>query len=400
MAWSWKVGLDIAVLIKRSTVRHLVLSRRVGATRRAAKTPPSEDEERENLGLSARSGSIPRPAHTRATRSGRAYACMRPNEAYATIVAQDGWHACSAAVLGRILQRLDPTRRRAVLVHKVSTATRAMLRRDDLWEVVTMEHPFRLPQSTLPWFSTLRALQAQLWSLPYERVLYFDTDHLPLPVQVHRLTGLWKAAENTALAAPSEGDLSVGCFNSGMMLLRPGKDTMSKLQEAAAHLEKPHARKELLALRRRCPNGWNLDQPLINYVFPRGAWQQLHTGTRGHETLWRMSTTFHPLHGSGPALCEARSSGELAGLADSFHYMAPFRPWQRARDHSRCILHGVDCLTHDDVERFSHATHFANGSAVFGPWLNCSLWGAAASVWWSEYVQLDGRTRQVCERRM
>ena len=131
---------------------------------------------------------------------------LAASEAYATIVGQDGWHACSAAVLGRILQRLDPARRRAVLVHKVSSATRAMLRRDGLWEVTTMAQPFELPQNSLPWFHNLFALQSQLWSLPFKRVLYFDTDHLPLSSSPHRLLGLWKAAERAQVAAPSEGD--------------------------------------------------------------------------------------------------------------------------------------------------------------------------------------------------
>ena len=174
-------------------------------------------------------------------------------EAYATIVAQDGAHACSAVVLGRILRRIDPRRRRAVLLHQASRTTRAMLRRDSLWEVFNMPPPFKLPQSQLPWFGTLHALQAQLWSLPFKRVLYFDTDHLPLPSAPHRLLGLWTSHETSPLAAPSEGDK--GCFNSGMMLLRPSPATMDKLRTSAEHLERREARPELLELRRRCPTG-------------------------------------------------------------------------------------------------------------------------------------------------
>ena len=52
----------------------------------------------------------------------------------------------------------------------------------------------------LPWFGTLRALQAQLWSLPFRRVLYLDTDHLPLPNAAERLVGLWGASEKAPLA--------------------------------------------------------------------------------------------------------------------------------------------------------------------------------------------------------
>ena len=320
-------------------------------------------------------------------------------EAYATIVANDGAHACSAVVLGRILQRLDPPRRRAVLVHKTSTATRAMLQRDGLWEIVTMPDPFDLPQSVLPWFKPLQALQAQLWSLPFRRVLYFDTDHLPLPgPSPHRLLGLWSSADRALLAAPSEGPLERGCFNSGMMMLRPSPSTLDQLREAAKHLARRESRPELLALRGRCPNGWNLDQPLINHVFPRGKWDRLYSGARNHETLWRMATTFHVLHGGGPKLCEAPSTNSWAEVADSFHYMQPFRPWEHAR--SSCAIFGVGCLRQSDLERFEKEAHFKNASAAFEPWLNCSLWDAAASRWWVEFVQLNARTRSTCMKRI
>lgn len=318
-------------------------------------------------------------------------------EAYATIVANDGWHACSAAVLGRILKRLDANRQRVVLVHKVSSSTRALLQRDGLWEAFTMDAPFRLPQSTLPWFGTLFALQAQLWSLPFRRVLYFDTDHVPLLSSPHRLLSLWKENASVPLAAPTEGTLEAGCFNSGMMLLHPGRKRLGKLRDAAEYLERKESRPELLALRRRCPYGWNLDQPLINYVFPRGAWEALKTDTHGRATPWRMVTSFNLLHGARPTeLCNTR---RLPDVADSMHYMAPFRPWLRSEEHTSCILFGSNCLTREDVERFALATHFANYS-VFWPWLNCTFWASAAATWWSEFVRLDQRTRQVCRRWM
>ena len=262
-----------------------------------------------------------------------------------------------------------------------------------------MSQPFELPQNSLPWFHNLFALQSQLWSLPFKRVLYFDTDHLPLSSSPHRLLGLWKAAERAQVAAPSEGDLEAGCFNSGMMLLRPGPSTMARIEGEAARLARPEARAELLALKRRCPTGWNLDQPLINHAF-HGDWARLRSGVHADSDLWRMSTTFHLLHGDGARLCGARSPRGLAEVADSFHYMAPFRPWMHAERQSACVLFGANCLRRVDVERFEHDTHFANLSALFAPWLNCSFWSAAAAVWWSEFEQLDARTRQVCQRRM
>jgi len=173
---------------------------------------------------------------------------------------------------------------------------------------------------------------------------------------------------------------------------------LNQLREAAKHLARRESRPELLALRGRCPNGWNLDQPLINHVFPRGKWDRLYSGARSHETLWRMATTFHVLHGGGPKLCEAPSTNSWAEVADSFHYMQPFRPWEHAR--SSCAIFGVGCLRQSDLERFEKEAHFKNASAAFEPWLNCSLWDAAASRWWVEFVQLNARTRSTCMKRI
>lgn len=323
------------------------------------------------------------------------------DEAYATIVAQDGWHACSAAVLGRILRQLDSSRRRAVLVLNVSTATRLMLKRDNLWEIVAMDPPYPLPQNVLPWFrrNPLFALQAQLWSLPYRRVLYFDTDHVPMPDDASRLLGLWRFSPTELLLATSEGHS--GCFNSGFMLLRPGPPTKARMRAAAEHLARNESRHELHKLERRCPYGWNLDQPLINYVFPPGAWKPLLSSSRGggESTPWRMLTTFHLLHVNHALSRRMCGHGKLSEVADSVHYMAPFRPWLRAEEHRSCVLFGRDCLTRTDVARFARETGFANASQ-FWPWLNCSFWASTAAVWWAEFMRLDVRSRQVCERRM
>ena len=130
------------------------------------------------------------------------------SDAYATIVVYDGPHACTAAVLGRILRRLDPSRPRAALVHRVSNATKAMLTADDLWELHHMRKPFPLPQSALwPRKPVIWGFQAQLWSLKqFRRVLFFDADHIPLPeLAPSRLAGLWDGLGEGQLGAAPEG---------------------------------------------------------------------------------------------------------------------------------------------------------------------------------------------------
>ena len=313
------------------------------------------------------------------------------SDAYATIVVYDGPHACTAAVLGRILRRQDPTRPRAALIHRVSNATKAMLTADNLWELHHMRKPFPLPQSALwPRKPVIWGFQAQLWSLKqFRRVLFFDADHIPLPdLAPSRLAALWDGLGEGQLGAAPEGPSSPqGCFNSGMMLLRPHAGTLSGLKRTAERLMLNSSRAELLQLRARCPTGWNLDQPLLNAHFARGEWVGL--------TNWRVMTPFVAVYDA----CNVDSSAGLLKHADSFHYMHPARPWQQS---SECALYGANCMPaallaprpefqSSELRSWRIWTARASG---------CHVWAAVAAAWWTDFLGLPSATREACMPRI
>lgn len=320
-------------------------------------------------------------------------------EAYATIVTGDGPHACFALVLGRVLRELDGTRRRAVLVHNVSAATLAMLTADGVWEPHWMHEPIiQCPQSVLwPNKSPLWAYQVPLWALPFRRVLYFDADHLPLlSVGVHshrrttpgihsqRLRALWRHPVNvSSVGASIEGPPKQGCFNSGMMLLRPRLSTVVDLHREALELELGSSRlrpgSRLKLLRERCPLGWNGDQALLNSKFQSNF---LRFGSK-----W---TSESPYTVPGNArVCGASTATELARHADSYHFMDPMRPWQQL---SKCALFGTSCTAHPigDEARLRFPARASN----------CSVWGTVASLWWKVFLELPTQTRAACQVRL
>ena len=312
-------------------------------------------------------------------------------DAYVTIVVYDGPHACSAAVLGRILRRLDRSRRRAVLVHRVSNETRAILLADGLWEVHQMRKPFVLPQSALwPRKPVIWGFQAQLWSLTqFRRVLFFDADHIPLPnLHSSRLTGLWNTLGDGLVAAKLEGPRKHGCFNSGMMLLRPHGGTLANMKRTAARLMRNGSRGDLELLRARCPTGWNLDQPLLNAVFSRGDWVPL--------TNWR---TLSPYEAVEDVVCNIDTASGLVSHGDSFHYMHPARPWQQS---SECALHGIRCMPTALLTPLPilHSTERHNWQNWAANANGCAVWAAIAAIWWTDFLGLPSTTRAVCSPRL
>ena len=300
---------------------------------------------------------------------------MGGGEVYATIVVYDGPYACSAAVLGSVLRRLDAKRRRVALIYNVSAETVAMLTADQIWEVHQMPHPFVLPQSAL-WSRRppLWGFQAQLWSLPFRRVLFFDADHMPLPdTPPARLLQLWDHhAGLQSLAAILEGTPQHGCFNSGLMMLRPRLSMLHEIGREATQLQVNTTRMSpstsLRLLRERCPTGWNLDQPLLNAVFRPGHWTQL--------TAWRAATPY-----SVSDICNVSVETEAAPHMDSFHFMHPVRPWEQS---SRCALFGAGC---------GAATNTAGVP-------DCHLWGTVSTMWWTNFLQLPSATRKACQMRL
>ena len=306
-------------------------------------------------------------------------------DAYATIVVYDGPHACSAAALGRVLSAIDPSRRRAALVYNVSRKTRAVLTGDGLWELHIMQPPFVLPQSVLwPLRPPLWGFQAQLWGLPFRRVLFFDADHLPLlDVKPERLTHLWEHLKVPvkSIGALSEGPGSHGCFNSGLMLLRPRPSTLAAIELEAERLKVNSSRMSygarLAQLQSRCPTGWNLDQPLLNSVFGPTMWVEM-------KKYWRYANSYSVL---SEGTCHVSTTAALAEHFDSFHFMHPVRPWEQSNE---CALFGAGCAVRT--------------SSVDADWSaraqNCTVWGAIAAAWWLPFMRLTGKTRALCRPRV
>jgi hypothetical protein len=327
------------------------------------------------------------------------------SEAYATIVAGDGSHACQAAVLGHALRQLDPHRPRLALVHNVSDATRHVLQANNLWHVVQMAQPTLSPQTYLrvpyvwqnksrTWgFGRIPALQLELWSLPHERVLYFDCDHLPILGTATRLHSLWRTPRDVILAAAPEAGR--GCFNSGMMLLQPRGVKYADLHLLWKRLARAESHPRLFELRRRCPTGWNLDQPILNLAFEQ-TWSWSTTWRS-----WRMLTPFWFDAGRRDQLCDGPTLSDraLSKLGESFHFYAPFRPWEKrgskrmadclARGQQKCDLRNA---THQQAAATSVRT--ASGAKCTG------VLAAAVAVWWSHLRKLPSATRQTCAARI
>lgn len=77
-------------------------------------------------------------------------------------------------------------------------------------------------------------VKVELWALEYEKVLYLDCDTLPRDLPGGGLVGDLLAVEVALGAVAAAPD--AGCpdtFNSGVMVLRPGKETYEELKEAA-----------------------------------------------------------------------------------------------------------------------------------------------------------------------
>ena len=242
-------------------------------------------------------------------------------------------------------------------------------------------------------FGRIPALQLELWSLPHERVLYFDCDHLPILGTATRLHSLWRTPRDVILAAAPEAGR--GCFNSGMMLLQPRGVKYADLHLLWKRLARAESHPRLFELRRRCPTGWNLDQPILNLAFEQ-TWSWSTTWRS-----WRMLTPFWFDAGRRDQLCDGPTLSDraLSKLGESFHFYAPFRPWEErgskrmadclARGQQKCDLRNA---THQQAAATSVRT--ASGAKCTG------VLAAAEAVWWSHLRKLPSATRQTCAARI
>ena len=138
--------------------------------------------------------------------------------------------ACAAAVLGKALERLDPRRPRTAIVHNLGREEFGILTHGKLWRL----HRWRTPLDGLN-------NKNPLWSLPFARVMYFDTDHLPLLTGSAERIELRRASFERAWSEPGElralGEVNAKtgllCFNGGLLLLRPAAASAARLEAAS-----------------------------------------------------------------------------------------------------------------------------------------------------------------------
>ena len=146
-----------------------------------------------------------------------------------------------------------------------------------------------------------------LWLLPFDRVVFFDVDNVPLPGPSlkRKLDALFAGLDGAghfALLARRDERSARRCFNSGMMALRPGR---------AAYAAYDAASLDAAALRRDagpgglCPGH---DQPILNHAFP--DWVAVDDGG------WATSTP-----GRANRDCGANVAGE------SYHFFLNSAPW-------------------------------------------------------------------------
>ena len=195
-------------------------------------------------------------------------AAAAKNETYAVLAyGRGGGAALGALVLGSVLKRVDPGRSRTALVYGVSDDARAALRAGG-WAVAEAAS-FKTHRidgdaaNDLGKATAWPGRKLDLWRLPYDKVLYLDADTMlvdhagTLPKS---LAGLWALPlKKGEIGALSNG---AGCFNGGMLLLRPAASTFGAYEAALAQN----------ALKKTCEGH---DQPLLNHVFD-GAWTDLH----------------------------------------------------------------------------------------------------------------------------
>ena len=262
-------------------------------------------------------------------------------EAYATVL--HGHHPsnlCGVTTLGHMLARLDSSRPRVVLVHNV-TPVLLQLVRANKWTVHHANH-----SDMKLWKGRAlghHAVKIQLLSLPCERLLYFDADHVPDQTSGAALQRLWKLPQPGAIAAQETVDSRCRarpCFNSGFMMIRPSP----KAHEAVQQHAQAYGAMAWPLTGMRCSSGFPGDQPLLNEAFPnftripRGIWHVL--------DWWQLRvcrTVPKAICGAAPPRLQApqiRSGGtanrRFAGGA-SFHFYSHFRPWEHPEQQSQAL---------------------------------------------------------------
>ena len=309
-------------------------------------------------------------------------------EAYATVL--HGFQPsnfCGVAILGQMLARLDSSRPRIVLVHNVTPAL-VQLARDNTWTVHHAKH------SDIKLWQGMRHLghhvvKILLLSLPCERLLYFDADHVLDETSGTALQRLWTLPQPGAIAAQETVDgkcRTRPCFNSGFMMIRPSPNAYKLvLQRAKAHsaMASPHTRM-------RCQSGFPGDQPLLNEAFPnftripRGIW---------HVLDWWQLRVCHTVSKAvcGAALPRLEAPQIIPGGTTrrgfvggtSFHFYSHYRPWEHFEQQSQALP-----FTNTSAMR-----NFTESEIL----ARCNLPRQILSHWWLVASTLDSSAQHMCQ---
>ena len=206
--------------------------------------------------------------------------------AFATAVYGEHVHnACRAAVLGQALRVLDPTVPRVAVVDwSLSEGATLLLTRHRVWSLKSLQQYDNVLNIRL-------RLKVALWLLvAYDRVLFFDSDHLPvlsgsaaqLRARAAAFRRLYRTGgELVAMRDLGERSTKLGehCFNSGLMLLQPGQAQAARIALLSRlWMKDPHHPKF-----QRCATATHpwihpmSDQIPLNAAFPEWEPSPLHT---------------------------------------------------------------------------------------------------------------------------
>ena len=248
-----------------------------------------------------------------------------PFNAFATLTYGDGAYSCAAAVLGVLLRSLQPLVPRVIITSNVSEATLDILEAGG-WHVVPAHD--QSARGDL----AMRSGKISLWALPFDRVMYFDTDHVPMlweteaqkRERIGHLNALWslsaaqRAGDRRAQLVAFEESKTLPCFNGGFFVLRPDLELFAQMAHQARQRSNWESRDAAIA---RCHLSdaamVDTDQPFLNHVFQNWTSCRQAPWTVRHFyacVLLRPSPPYH-------------KPERLWSQLDSFHFYEDTRPW-------------------------------------------------------------------------
>jgi hypothetical protein len=292
----------------------------------------------------------------------------------ASAAAQETQSACAAAVLGKALKSVDPSRARTVIVQGLLPSARRLLTDGGLWN---------LTETTEPLTST--SFKNALWMLPFGRVMYFDADLLPL--EGADLQRAWSTPGRLLAQRDTGGVHRLSrCFNSGLMLLTPSLRSAGAVKDAAAAADtlsmEPYAYLTWRSLNSAAETRYNFSRcPL-----PPGSEQ---IPLNAHFKTW----VDMPLAQANPWSCGGRgdSAKNFFGL-DAYHAMLHTLPPHLGRHCTAAVAGRGQCKLPLSL-RIGRSVFHAHPSSVCN-----NVHSLFAQQWWRHFSELPVLTRRVCSQ--